>query len=312
MSRQARGSLLIALVAVSWGAIGVIVRELPLPALTIVAFRVVLSALSVAAFVLVTRRPGLLRPPPWRVMALGLLLAAHWGLYFAALKETSVASAVLITYAAPILMALLAAPMLGERVPRVSVMALAVSAAGVAVITLSGGTGEEAVRSTGAALAVGAAVSMALLIVLIKRFAAGVDPLTTSIYLDFVAACVLWPALVVPAYEVGAADAGYLALLGVVLTGLTGVIYLTALRWVPATTAGILAYMEPVSAALLAAVLLGEGLSVAVIAGGAAIVAAGVVVVLRTSGAVATAVEAPAGSGPRDYNEPRSAGLVHR
>jgi DME family drug/metabolite transporter len=67
-----------------------------------------------------------------------------------------------------------------------------------------------------------------------------------------------------------------------VLTGVTGVVYVGALKWVPATTAGILAYMEPVSAALLAAAILGEALTPAVIVGGAAIVAAGLVVATRT------------------------------
>ena len=71
-------------------------------------------------------------------------------------------------------------------------------------------------------------------------------------------------------------------ILGIALTGVTGIVYVGALKWVPATTAGILAYMEPVSAALLAAVILGETLTPAVIVGGAAIVAAGVVVASRT------------------------------
>ena len=43
-----------------------------------------------------------------------------------------------------------------------------------------------------------------------------------------------------------------LALLGIVLTGLSGFVYMTAIRWVGATEAGILSYVEPVSAALLA------------------------------------------------------------
>jgi DME family drug/metabolite transporter len=97
---------------------------------------------------------------------------------------------------------------------------------------------------------------------------------------------VLAPSLLfVDVGSLGSTDLGYLALLGTVLTGLTGVVYVGALRWVPATTAGILAYMEPVSAALLAAALLGQALTPAVVVGGVAIVIAGVAVALRTPGA---------------------------
>ncbi|MFL5819163.1 MAG: DMT family transporter [Solirubrobacteraceae bacterium] len=293
MSRHTAGSLIVAASALSWGVIGVIVRELPMPALTIVAFRVLLSALSVAAILIALRRWDLLRPPPWPVLALGALLAAHWGLYFAAIKQTSVASAVLITYAGPIVIAMLAPLLIRERVPLVSIAALAVSGAGIALISLSGGSGDAAVRPAGVALAVGAAISMALLVVLLKRFSTDVDPMRVVVYLDGVATALLWPALVFADYRLSGADIGYLALLGVVLTGLTGILYVLALRWVPATTVGVLSYLEPVSAAILAALLLGQALTVAVIAGGAAIVAAGLTVVLATPDPVTGSVEEP-------------------
>lgn len=293
MSRHTLGSLLVAGLALSWGVIGLIVRELPMPALTIVAFRVALSAASVLVVLVALRRWDLLRPAPWPVWALGAVLALHWGLYFAAIKETSVASAVLITYAGPIFMALLAPALIGERVPRVSVVALAVSAAGIAVISLAGVAGTAAVRPLGVVLAVGAAVSMAVLVVLLKRVSADRDPMNTVVYLDGTATALLWPALVFPEYEVSAASWGYLVLLGVVLTGWSGLLYVLALRWVPATTVGILSYMEPVAAALLAAAVLGEPLTAAVVVGGVAIVAAGVAVVVASPDPVTASVEEP-------------------
>jgi drug/metabolite transporter (DMT)-like permease len=297
VGRHTVGSLIIAASALSWGVIGVIVRKLPMPALTIVGFRVLLSAVSVAVILVVLRRWELLRPPPWPVLALGALLAAHWGLYFAAIKQTSVASAVLITYAGPIVIAMIAPLLIGERVPPLSIAALAVSAAGIALISLSGGSGDAAVRPAGVALAVGAAISMAVLIVLLKRFSARIDPMRVVVYLDGIASALLWPALVFPDYRLSGADLGYLALLGVVLTGLTGILYVLALRWVPATTVGVLSYLEPVSAVVLAAVLLGQRLTTAVVVGGAAIVAAGVAVVVATPDPIAAAVEEPVPSG---------------
>lgn len=281
MSRHTLGSLLVAGCALSWGFIGVIVRELQLPALTIVGFRVLFAVLSVLVVVIVLRRWDWLRPPAWPVLGIGALLAVHWGLFFAAIQETSVASAVLITYAAPIFIALLAPLLIGEPVPRVSLLALAVSAVGIALISLSGGTGAEAVRATGALLAVGAALSMAVLVIGLKRFSAGENPVTVVVYVYGTATALVAPWLLAPDYALIASDVGYLLVLGMVLTGWVGLLYVLAVRWIPATTVGILSYMEPVSAALLAALLLGEGLTPAVVGGGLAIVAAGVAVVLR-------------------------------
>jgi len=295
--RHTAGSLIVAASALSWGVIGVIVRELPMPPLTIVGYRVLLSALSVALILVALQRWELLRPPPWPVLALGALLAAHWGLYFAAIKQTSVASAVLITYAGPIVIALIAPLLIGERVPPVTIVALAVSAAGITLISLSGGSGNAAVRPTGVALAVGAAISMAVLIVLLKRFTAQVDPMRVVVYLDGTATALLWPALVFPHYRLSGASVVYLVLLGVVLTGLTGILYVLALRWVAATTVGVLSYLEPVSAVILAAVLLSQRLTTAVLVGGAAIVAAGLAVVLATPEPIPASVEEPVPAG---------------
>jgi drug/metabolite transporter (DMT)-like permease len=296
VSRHTTGSLLIAGCALTWGLVGIVVREVHLPALAIVFFRVALSAGSIALLLALVGRRDLLRPPPRAVPILGALLAVHWGLYFAAIKETSVASAVLITYAAPIFMALLAPALIREHVPRSSVVALGVSVAGIVAISLSGGTGGEEVRPLGVGLAVLAAITYAFLIVLIKRWASDVHPVRLVAWQEGTAALVLSPVLLFTSLDgVTGSDLAYLALLGIVLTGLTGVIYVGALRWVPATTAGILAYMEPVSAAVLAAVLLGERLTPAIVVGGAAIVAAGVVVALRTPGG--GSVEEPVAGG---------------
>jgi drug/metabolite transporter, DME family len=277
------GSLTIAACAASWGGIGVVVRELDMPPLAIAFFQEALSA-AVAVLVALVWRPAALRPPRPTVMVLGFVLAVHFACLFGAVRETSVASAVLVTYSAPILIALLAPALLGERVSRVAVVALAVSAVGVAGISLAGGEGGGAVHAAGIGLAVLAAISYALVVVLLKRWTADVNPLTVVVWQAGAAALVLSPAALAGGYSIGAREAGYLALLGVVLTGLTGIAYVVAIRAVPATTAGILGYLEPVSAVVLSAAILGQHPGPMVAVGGAAILVAGLAVVLEDAG----------------------------
>jgi drug/metabolite transporter (DMT)-like permease len=280
MSRRAIGSAAIAACAAAWGGIGVVVRELDMPPLAI-AFYQELQGVAVAAVVALVWRPAALRPPRPAVVALGAVLALHFACLYGAIGETSVASAVLVTYSAPIMIAMLAPALLREHISRVTVVALGVSAAGVAVISFAGSDGGGAVHAAGIALALGAAVTYALFIVLLKRWTADVNPLTVVMWQAAAAALVLSPAAVAGGYSLGARELGYLALLGVAITGVTGVIYVLALRHVPATTAGILGYLEPLSAVVLAAAFLGENPTAWVIVGGAAIVAAGVIVVLE-------------------------------
>lgn len=293
MSRHTVGSLLVAGCATTWGFIGIIVRELDMPAMAIVFFRVLFSAGSLVAVLAATGRLRSLRLGSWALPSLGVLLAIHWTAYFAAVQETSVASAVVVTYAAPVLMALIAPMLLRERVTRVTVLALGVSVVGVGLIAAGGGEGSGAVRLVGVALAVGAAVTQAFLIVLIKRYSEGVDPIAAVFWTDVVAGVCLAPFAAVGDYSLGAGELGYLALLGVVLTGLTGTVWMAGLQRVPATTAGILAYMEPVAAAVLAAVLLSEALTVPVVVGGLAIVAAGVAVIRLAPPQPVAAPDAP-------------------
>jgi len=273
----------IAACSASWGAIGVVVRELDMPPLAIAFFQELLSA-AVAVIAALVWRPGTLRPPRPAVILLGVLLAAHFACLFGAVRETSVASAVLVTYAAPILIALLAPALLGERISRISIAALGVSAAGVAGIALAGGEGGGAVHAAGIGLAVLAAVTYALVVVLLKRWTADVNPLTVVVWQAGAAALVLSPAALAGGYSIGAREAGYLALLGIVLTGLTGIAYVVAIRAVPATTAGILGYLEPVSAVVLSAAILGQTPSAWVAVGGAAILVAGLLVVVEGGG----------------------------
>ncbi|HKP91565.1 MAG TPA: DMT family transporter [Thermoleophilaceae bacterium] len=280
MSRRTIASATIAACAASWGGIGIVVRELDMPPLAIAFFQEAQCALVAAAIALVVR-PAALRPPRPAVIALGLVLAAHFACLFAAVRETSVASAILVTYSAPILIAILAPALLGERVSRVTAGALGVSAAGVASIALAGGGAGGAVRAAGIGLALLAALTYAVFVVLLKRFTAEVNPLTVQAWQAGAAALALSPGALAGGYSLGGREIAYLVLLGVGITGLTGVAYVFALRFVPATTAGILGYLEPLSAVVLAAALLGERVGAWTLIGGAAIVAAGVVVVVE-------------------------------
>jgi DME family drug/metabolite transporter len=72
----------------------------------------------------------------------------------------------------------------------------------------------------------------------------------------------------------------YLLALGALLTAAAGVLYMRALKDVTAQAAGLLAYLDPVSASFLAWAILGQDLAWQVVLGGLAVLAGGTLVVL--------------------------------
>ncbi len=81
--------------------------------------------------------------------------------------------------------------------------------------------------------------------------------------------------------------------LGVVFTALSGYLYIAFLRHVTAQAIGVLAYIEPVSASLLAWALLDEALTWQVVVGGLLVIAAGATVVFLEPADAAAPETAP-------------------
>jgi drug/metabolite transporter (DMT)-like permease len=84
--------------------------------------------------------------------------------------------------------------------------------------------------------------------------------------------------------------------LGVLLTGISTLVYATLLRHVSAQAAGVLTFLEPVAGVALAWVLLSQEPGAATLVGGALVLAGGVAVVLLDPSEPRVA-DAPAGVG---------------
>jgi drug/metabolite transporter (DMT)-like permease len=283
----------------SWGFIAVLVAAVDLPAEALAFWRLALAAATLGVVALVGSRRDLLAPSGRlpALVALGAVQGAHWLLFFEAVKHGSVALAVLTFYAAPLVLALVAPLVLPERWSPVVLLSAAIGALGIALIALDADSGSAPAWAVAAGL--GSAATYAALVVLSKRLLlAATPPLTIAFWDCFVGALLVAPALlvidqIVPA---DAAEWGAVLALGVLLTGVSTLIYATLLRHVTAQTAGVLTFLEPVAGVLLAWALISEEPGAATLAGGALVLAAGLAVVLLGPGEARVA-DAPAGVG---------------
>lgn len=290
-----RWSLVVAGAAASWGFVSVIVAGVDIAGYALVFWRCVFAAAAVPVLAVALGRLGslALRRHRARVLGLGLLLALHWALFFETVKRSSVAVAILTIYTAPIFLAVLAPLFLPERRSRVGLVALAISAPGLALIALAGEEGGKSVEPVAIAAGLGAALSYAVIVISQKGILQEVSVLGLAFWQYVVAGAVLVPGLVVADRAVlEGAEWGYLALMGAVLTATVGVVYLRSLRHVTAQAAGLLAYVEPVSASVLAWAILGQSIGWEVGVGGVAVLAGGALVVLY-AGREEPPIEAP-------------------
>jgi DME family drug/metabolite transporter len=260
----------------------VIAAGVDLPAAALVFWRCVIAAVTVPALVLVVRRLPLLVVEQRRhqVMGLAFLVAVHWALLFETLKLASVAVAILTVYTAPIFLAVLAPLLLPEARSRIGLIALAISAPGIALIAL-GGEGGAAADPVAVGTGLGAAITYALIVIWTKSLVRNIAPVAVAFWSYAIVAVLLLPfALGGGRFLPHGVDWVYVIALGALLTAAAGVLYMRALKDVTAQSAGLLAYLDPLSASLLAWAILGQDLGWQVVVGGVAVLAGGALVVV--------------------------------
>jgi DME family drug/metabolite transporter len=171
---------------------------------------------------------------------------------------------------------------LGERIQPVTLAALVPAAVGIGLVALSGEDGGTV--SAGALLAgLGSAATYAALVLVGKRLLLDLaEPLTIAFWDCLIGALAVAPVLLAADTIVprAAGDVAALAALGVVFTGVSTLVYTWLLRRVTAQAAGLLTFLEPVAAVLLAALLLDEALTWTTAIGGLLVLAAGIAVVV--------------------------------
>ena len=215
-------------------------------------------------------------------IACGLLLNLA---IFGAFERTTIALALLGFYTYPAMVAAVTVALGREPLTRAVVIALAVAVCGM-ILVLVGGldpTGEFRFDALGIGLALGAAACQTVFVIVSRDYRrVPADQAMTLILAGTFAACValsLWAdgddALLRPLREPGVLP--ILGAAGVLGAAIPSLLFLVGIRLIGGTRAGILMLFEPVVGVGLAAILLGESLGPIQAAGGAAILAAAVI-----------------------------------
>jgi DME family drug/metabolite transporter len=249
------------------------------------AARIIVGGALLVAFARLTRtgvRRSWAKGP---VLVAALAVAAYQVAFFAAVKDTGVAIGTIVALgSAPTLAGALEWAAEGRRPSPRWLGATALACAGVALLALAGG-GAAGVSAPGVALAVAAGGSYAVYTLAAKRMlAAGHAPEPVMAAAFGLGALLLVPVLLATGPQwLGHPDGLALALfLGIVPTALAYVLFARGLRHVEVSEAATLTLAEPLTAALLGVIVLGERMTGAGALGAALILAGLLALALRS------------------------------
>ncbi|WP_124111762.1 EamA family transporter [Palleronia sp. THAF1] len=294
MTARTWGIAAVIAAAVLWGTTGTVQALLPpdRAPLAVGALRLAIGAVSliVLAAVQIGRIP--LRTLPWPgIIAAGIAIGGYNLLFFRAVSEAGVGIGTAITIGSAPIWATVVETVQTRHLPRpIRLLGQALSITGVAVLSASG---EVTASTLGIALALGAGACYAAYSLITSRISHRAPSTAIAAATFTVAALVALPVLAITPIAWAAAPAPVAALLflGIGATGLSYALYTLGLGRVAASTGVTLALAEPVTAWILALLIVGESATLPGMSG-VALILIGLVLVTRPAPQMASEARA--------------------
>ncbi len=259
---SARGQMLLSMLI--FGTVGLFVRYIPLPSSLIACARGVIGAVCIFLFMKLRAQRldiSAIRRNAAVLLLSGAALGFNWVFLFEAYRYTTVATATLCYYLAPVIVMLLSPWLLREKLTSRKLICCLVSLFGM--VFVSGVLSGEKPQMTGILWGVGSAMLYACVMIFNKKLRniapqdRTVVQLGISAVLMFIYAALTEETL---SFQLPGTAWVMLMTVGVVHTGVAYLCYFGALRDLKAQSAAIMSYVDPVAAILLSWLVLGEKL----------------------------------------------------
>ena len=267
-----------------FSTIGIVRKYIPLPSSIVALARAVIGAVFLLIVIAFRKQP--IRIPagkknPVLLLLSGFALGMNWILLFESYSHTSVATATLCYYLAPILVILASPLVLGEKLTVRKGICAAVALIGMVLVSgVTDGSSGGLRDWKGILFGLGAAVLYAS-VVLLNRKIGPMDAFDKTFSQLTIAAVLLLPYVFLTedmsALQISPAGVILLAVAGIVHTGIAYSLYFKSISHLPAQTSALLSYIDPILAVLLSVLVLRESMSIAAGMGAAMILGAAIV-----------------------------------
>ena len=260
-----RSRLSLILSMLIWGTIGVFRRYIPLSSSLIALIRGAGGTAFLLLFMLLRgKRPSLsaIRRNAVPLLLSGAFIGFNWILLFEAYRFTTVATATLCYYMAPVIVLLLSPLLLHERLTAKRLLCILIALTGMALVSgvaESGAGGSSDLK--GILLGLAAAVLYAGVILTNKKMSSisSMDRTVVQLVVSFL---MLLPYTLLTGGMEGAVftpvSLVMLLIVAVVHTGVSYALYFGSMNSLSAQTVAICSYIDPVVAILISALLLSE------------------------------------------------------
>ena len=264
-----------------FGTIGILRRYIPLSSSLVALVRGIIGSVFLMMVLLISKKSldkqALRKNLPMLSLS-GAAIGFNWILLFEAYNYTSVATATLCYYLAPILMILASPMVLKERLTKKSILCTVTALVGMVLvsgITETGFSGLSELK--GILLGIGAAVLYAGVILMNKKIS-GIPSYDKTILQLATASAALLPYVLLTEdlSVISLTPVAVLLLLvaGIIHTGFAYWLYFGSMNDLPSHTVALLSYMDPILAILLSVVLLREPMSLSAAIGAVLILGA--------------------------------------
>jgi drug/metabolite transporter (DMT)-like permease len=284
--RRVRGYAEIGASSLILGTSGALLQLSTMPAGLLLVLRMGLAGIALGIVFFVTGGPAEVRRSGqgWLLLIIGFVVAVEVLCFFLSIRLSNVAVGISLEYMSPVWVALAAPLVLGTARERIDMIAAAVALAGMALILLPGlslSSGDHLLL--GVLFGLVAGIMFAAAMVLTKKAGPGIRGTTFTLF-----HCIGTVVLVTPLavwqgangnYSLTAVDAGIVVVMGLLFTAVCFSMFTDGIRFVRVEHAGILGYLEPVTAPFWALLLVGERPPLTTWLGGALIITAGIAVI---------------------------------
>ncbi len=243
-----------------FGTIGLFVRAIPLPSSAVALIRGFVGAAFLFAFTYLRGKKISLEAIRKNLLLLcisGAAIGINWILLFEAYRYTSVATATICYYLAPVFLVLSAPLTLGERLTAKKLVCVVLALVGT--VFLSGGAEGGSLR--GILCGVGAAVFYASVMTLNKKLRDISAYERTLVQLASAGVCLLPYVLLTEqpsSWSLTGTQLVLLIVVGVIHTGYTYSLYFGAIEVLSTQVVALYSYLDPLVAVLLSALVLRE------------------------------------------------------
>jgi drug/metabolite transporter (DMT)-like permease len=263
-----------------FGIAGLFGKFLILPAWCIVLGRTGFATFALGMVMVFTKNRGQLQGLAGIGLfgLLGLVLAIHWITFFHAIQVSSVAVGLLAFSTFPVFITCMEPWWFKEKRRVIDMITSLMVLVGLLIMVFPSPFGGQ-IRS-GVIWGTISGLTFAILSLLNRKWVRQYPPVVIAFYQNAMATLLLLPMVAWRDIPVSVSQLGLLAILGVVCTALSHVLFIRGLTFVRAQLASVIACLEPVYGIVLAYLLLHEIPSVHTLAGGAVILLTTVVAMM--------------------------------